>query len=125
MVGLGGREHARGLVEDQDLGAAVKGLEDLHALLVADAQILHPRVGIDVELVLLGQLAEEPARAGRARGAAAAPSSAPSTTFSSTEKFGTSLKCWNTMPMPAAMASWEEWISARRPLMAISPASAR
>ncbi|MCY1248583.1 hypothetical protein D9M72_620280 [compost metagenome] len=31
--------------------------------------------------------------------------SAPSATFSATVKTGTSMKCWCTMPMPAAIAS--------------------
>ena len=31
--------------------------------------------------------------------------SAPRMTFSSTEKFSTSMKCWCTMPMPSAIAS--------------------
>ena len=33
------------------------------------------------------------------------PGSSPSTTFSHTVKLSASMKCWNTMPMPAAMAS--------------------
>ena len=41
----------------------------------------------------------------RAPRASSAPPSAPSTTFSSTVKGSTSMKCWCTMPMPAAMAS--------------------
>ena len=36
MVGLLRREHGGGLVEDQELGAAVERLEDLHALPLAD-----------------------------------------------------------------------------------------
>ena len=31
--------------------------------------------------------------------------SCPSATFSATVKTGTSMKCWCTMPIPAAMAS--------------------
>ena len=33
------------------------------------------------------------------------PGSSPSTMFSQTVKLSASMKCWNTMPMPAAMAS--------------------
>src|SRR6202050_340795 len=50
-------------------------------------------------------------------------SSMPSVTFSATVNTGTSMKCWCTMPMPAAMASFGEpnrtaWLSIR-----ISPSS--
>ena len=90
------------LVEDEDLGAAVEHLEDLHPLPVADAE--RPR----------------PARRGRARSrrrrrsrwtsARASPPmpcsfSAPRTTFSRTVRLSASMKCWKTMPMPRAMAS--------------------
>jgi len=34
--------------------------------------------------------------------------SRPSTRFSANDSEGTSMKCWWTMPMPAAMASREE-----------------
>ena len=39
-------------------------------------------------------------------GRSSAPSSTPRMMFSSTVKFCTSLKCWNTMPMPARIAVW-------------------
>ncbi len=45
-------------------------------------------------------------------------------TFSSTVKFCTSLKCWNTMPMPARMALWLSGMAVSWPSMKISPASA-
>ena len=48
VVGLIRRQDARGFVEDQDVGVAVKRLEDLHPLLVADAEFLDHLVGIDV-----------------------------------------------------------------------------
>jgi hypothetical protein len=51
IVGLLGGQHAGGLVEDQDLGAAEQRLEDLDALLQADGEILDLRVGIDLEIV--------------------------------------------------------------------------
>ena len=53
MIGLVGRQHAGGLVEDQDVGAAVQRLEDLDALLQADGQVADQRVGIDVEFVVV------------------------------------------------------------------------
>ena len=51
MVGLGRRQHAGRLVEDQDLGAAIERLQDLDALLQADRQLLDHRVGIDLQPV--------------------------------------------------------------------------
>ena len=50
--------------------------------------------------------------------------SAPSMTFSSTVKGGTSMKCWCTMPMPARIASLALRIETGRPSIRISPASA-
>ena len=47
-------EHGGGLVEDQDLGAAVEHLDDLHALALADLQRLDQFVGVDVEPVRHG-----------------------------------------------------------------------
>ena len=47
----------------------------------------------------------------------------PSVTFSATVKTGTSMKCWCTMPMPAAIASFGEWKLAGLPSMRISPSS--
>ena len=51
MVGLGRRQHAGRLVEDQDLGAAIERLEDFDALLQADRQFLDDGVGIDLQPV--------------------------------------------------------------------------
>ena len=51
VVGLGRRQHAGRLVEDQDLGAAIERLEDLDALLQADRQFLDDGVRIDLEAV--------------------------------------------------------------------------
>ena len=56
-VDLLGHQHGGGLVEDEDLGAAVEHLEDLHALPLADPEILDERVGVDAEPVPLGDLA--------------------------------------------------------------------
>ena len=58
LVDLLGHEHGRRLVEDEDVGAAVQDLEDLDALLVADAEIAHQFVGVDLEAVLLAEFAE-------------------------------------------------------------------
>ena len=105
MVGLGRRQHAGRLVEDQDLGAAIERLEDFDALLQADRQLLDDRVGIDLQPVFALQPLQLGARLGDRRCLSSASPSAPSMTFSSTVKFSTSMKCWCTMPMPTAMAS--------------------
>jgi hypothetical protein len=51
MVGLGRRQHAGRLVEDQDFGAAIERLQDLDPLLQADREFLDDGVGIDLETV--------------------------------------------------------------------------
>ena len=51
--------------------------------------------------------------------------STPSMTFSATVNTGTSMKCWWTMPMPAAMASPGRWNGRAAPSMRISPSSGR
>ena len=56
LLGLGRGEHGRRLVEDEDVALAVERLEDLDPLADADGQVLDRRVGVDVEVVLLGQL---------------------------------------------------------------------
>ena len=39
VVGLGRRQHAGRLVEDQDVGAAIERLQDFDALLQADREV--------------------------------------------------------------------------------------
>jgi hypothetical protein len=53
-----GHEHGGRLVEDQDLGTSIEHLEDLDALLVADAEIADQGVGIDVQAVSLAEFAD-------------------------------------------------------------------
>jgi hypothetical protein len=60
LIRLGRGQHAGGLVEDQDIGLPVERLQDLDPLLVAHADILDQRVGVDVQLVFLGQLLQKP-----------------------------------------------------------------
>src|SRR5207244_492385 len=50
-------EDSRGLVEDQDLGAAIERFENLDALLLADSDVAHERARVDREAELLRQLA--------------------------------------------------------------------
>ena len=58
LVDLLRREHRRGLVEDQHLGVVGQRLDDLDALLHADRELLDEPVGVDLEPVPLGQLAD-------------------------------------------------------------------
>ena len=57
-----GRQHRGRLVEDEDVRAPVERLEDLDALLLADRDVLDPRVGVD------GEAERSRARAPAARG---------------------------------------------------------
>ena len=66
VVGLGRRQHAGRLVEDQDLGAAIERLEDFDALLQADRQLLDDGVGIDLEAVFALEPLQFRARVGDA-----------------------------------------------------------
>ncbi len=58
LVGLGGREHGRRLVEDEDVGVAVQRLQDLDPLLRADREVLDQCARVDAQPVLLGELAD-------------------------------------------------------------------
>ncbi len=51
--------------------------------------------------------------------------STPSMTFSVTVKTGTSMKCWWTIPIPAAIASPGSLKTTGFPSMRISPSSGR
>ena len=105
LVDLLRREHRRRLVHDQDSRAAVEHLEDLDALLLADRQLpdLAPRDRPSARtLAASSRDLRVVALAGRAGSAAR---SRPSRMFSVTVCDGTSVKCWWTMPRPAAMAS--------------------
>ena len=50
------RQHGRRLVEDEDVGLAVERLQDLDPLLLADADVLDPRVRVDGEVERVGEL---------------------------------------------------------------------
>ena len=69
LVDLARREHGRRLVEDEDVGVAEQRLQQLDALLLADREVLDLGVGVDVEPVLLAELA----RCGRGRCRGRAP----------------------------------------------------
>ena len=49
-----------GLVEDQDVGAAIERLQDLDPLLLTDADPVDACIGVDREAVAVGQLAHAP-----------------------------------------------------------------
>ena len=68
VVGLGRREHAGRLVEDQDLGAAIERLQDLDALLQADREVGDERVRIDLEGIFVLEPSQLGAGAVDARG---------------------------------------------------------
>ena len=106
LLDLRRREDGGRLVEDEAAGVAGERLDDLDPLLDADREVLDERVGVDREAVarrqLLDPVAGRPAGRGSRTGFVC---STPSMTFSATVKTGTSLKCWCTIPMPAAMAS--------------------
>ena len=85
------------------LRVAVQRLEDLGALLLADADVLDARVAVAPRRPYA--LATARARAlARAVQVEQRPvrGSAPSTMFSATVITGISMKCWCTMPMPSA-----------------------
>ena len=56
LVDLLRREYGRGFVQDHDIRAAVQDLEDLHALLLPDAEVSGNRIGIHADLVPRRQL---------------------------------------------------------------------
>ncbi len=64
------REHGGGLVEDEHARVPVQGLEDLGALLHADADVAHARPRVDREPVAVGELLHPRSRppGGRAGG---------------------------------------------------------
>ena len=105
MVGLLRREHAGGLVQDQDVGAAEQRLEDLDPLLHAHRQARRP-ARRDRPRGRSRARAPRPRRGrARRRRPRVKPPSAPSSRFSRTVNGSTSMKCWWTMPMPALIAS--------------------
>ena len=62
FFGFLGREHRRGLVEDQDLGLTIEGFDDLHPLLHADRDVLNECIGVHDKAVLIREIANSAAR---------------------------------------------------------------
>ncbi len=112
-VRLRRRQHGRRLVEDEDVGAAIERLQNFDALLQADGQVADDGVARRSR----GRNRAADARAPRAPSPrlprSRTPPSAPSMTFSTTVSVSTSMKCWCTMPMPAAIASAGERMEVR------------
>ena len=127
VLGLSRGQHRGRLVEDQHGRVPDQCLDDLDPLLDAHRQVLHQRVRVYLQAVAVRQLAHLPPRPAPVKQAAelghgreetqearatigqASPvSSMPRVTFSATVNTGTSMKCWCTIPIPAAMASFGE-----------------
>ena len=90
---------------------------------------VHAQAGHPNQLVVSNEepttmAANTPARAGASQAGIRRVGSTPSTTFSATVNTGTSMKCWCTIPMPAAMASPGPVKCCSSPSMRISPSSA-
>ena len=55
MVGFARCQHTSRLIEDQDVGAAIESLEDLHPLLQSDRQIVDRFAEVDFQSVIAGK----------------------------------------------------------------------
>ena len=100
------RQHRGRLVEDQDARAAVQRLQDLDALALADRQVADARVRDRPRRPKRCADVEQP-RARRARGARTAATAARcrASRCRARDRLSASVKCWCTMPMPAASAA--------------------
>ena len=97
-VGLLGGQHGGGLIQDQDVGAPVEDLDDLHRLLLRHGHVVDLLVGVDAKSRICSQISRILAEAAF-RSSLRSPSS-PRTMFSAAVNTSTSLKCWWIMPMP-------------------------
>ena len=84
------RQHARRLVQDEDVGVAVEQLQDLDALLAAHGQTPDRLVRVDVEPEGSTELLKPAVCVLRSR---PSPPPRPRMTFSTTVKGATSMKC--------------------------------
>ena len=114
-------EHGRGLVEDEHPAVAGERLDDLHALLLADRELRDDGLGPYGDAEPVGGLLH---RAAGSFEVEPRPRGRPRMTFSVTVMGWTRLKCWVTMPMPAAMASRGAWMVTGVPSTRVVPASA-
>ncbi|TXT50689.1 MAG: hypothetical protein FD137_267 [Spirochaetes bacterium] len=109
LVGFLGGEDGSGLVQNKNLGSAVEGLEYLKLLAHGNRDVHHPRAGEHLQVVLVRQLLGYGHRVFQVED----PASALAWLLSQYQVFarlkeGTSMKCWCTIPIPAAIASWED-----------------
>ena len=94
LVGLGGREHRRRLVEDHEAAPQVELLEDLDLLLLARGEAARPAASrSSAERHRLHE-GGEPLALVAASARRAGTSSRAITRFSATVMLGTSVKCW-------------------------------
>ena len=121
-LGLGPGQHRRRLVEDHGARAEVQHLGDLDELLLPHRQARGRRARIDLGRDL-GQPPHDLAPRARPRRQPARSARPRQQRFSATERAGTRLNCWNTMPMPAARAARGPSMRAGRPSISIVPAS--
>ena len=56
LIGLLGGQHRGGLIQNQDVSAAIEDLDDLHGLLLGHGHIVDLHVGVDVEAVLFADI---------------------------------------------------------------------
>jgi hypothetical protein len=94
----------RRLVEDEHPGTAVEHLEDLDPLALADAEGLDDGVGAHAQAVPVGQLVDAAPGGPGVERPEPGGLGAQHDVLEDGEVVG-SMKCWWTMPIPAAMAS--------------------
>ena len=100
-----GVEHRGRLVENDHAGIEIENLGEFDQLAFADAEVAHRPVRIEVGRQLLEPAQRRASRAGCRAIAAMAHRASAASRFSSTDSAGISENCWNTMPMPCAIAS--------------------
>ena len=124
VVGLLGREDGGRLVEDQEVGAPVERLQDLHALALAHAEVGDARVGVDLEVVLAAQALELGAGARQPRPEPEAALDAEHDVLQDRERLHQHEVLVHHAD-PGARASWGLRMAAGRPRTRISPRSGR
>jgi hypothetical protein len=116
-------ENGGRLVENEDPGAAVQGLEDFHPLPLAHREMLDQRVRADIHLIAFGQ---GPDLGHRRGGVPTKPGKwfDPTMMLSTTDMLSARVKCWWTMPSPAPSAAFGEPGGSGVPSISILPSSA-
>ena len=67
MICLRRGQHTRRLIQDQDIRLSIQRLQDLNPLVQTDRKVLNHRVGINVHLIVFGQLTQQFARLAKGR----------------------------------------------------------